>query len=203
LHGCRRRFGNYNWIIRVKGGARCFRGGTSMMGLVALRRLLSGSAVAAALFTAAHAQDAPIIRVSVDRIQIGAVVTDAKGRHVTDLGLGDFTVLDGGKPQRVTSCEYIRLGNAPTPVSASATGHREHLSRGFVEHVKGRENARSAGRPWRSASPSAISGGLQYFRRQALVRSILQGRPPICQPVAPRPTQESRRSAFRSGGEGS
>jgi VWFA-related protein len=99
-----------------------------MMGLVALRRLLSGSAVAAALFTAARGQDSPIIRVSVDRIQIGAVVTDAKGRHVTDLGLGDFTVLDGGKPQQVTSCEYIRLGNAPTPVSASATAGRGPIS---------------------------------------------------------------------------
>jgi len=40
---------------------------------------------------------------------------------VTDLGKGDFTIRDGGKPQEVTSCEYIRLGNPTTPGSASAS----------------------------------------------------------------------------------
>src|ERR1035438_8229482 len=87
---------------------------------------LSAIIFTAALLTTAHGQDAPppIIRVSVDRIEIGAVVTDAKGRHVTDLGMGDFAILDGGKPQGVTSCEYIRLGNAAAPAPApAAAGH--------------------------------------------------------------------------------
>jgi VWFA-related protein len=60
----------------------------------------------------------PTFRVSVDRIQIGAVVTDSKGRHVTDLGLKDFTILDGGKPQRLTSCEYVRLAKPGMPSGA-------------------------------------------------------------------------------------
>jgi VWFA-related protein len=77
----------------------------------------------AALLTAAHGQDVPpsIIRVSVDRVQIGAVVTDTKGAHVTNLGIRDFTILDGGKSQQLTSCEYIRLVNPETArVTAAA-----------------------------------------------------------------------------------
>jgi VWFA-related protein len=87
---------------------------------------LSAAVFTAALLSTVHGQDAPqpIIRVSVDRIQIGAVVTDAKGRHVTDLGMGDFTILDAGKPQAVTSCEYIRLDSAAAPVPASAQAGR-------------------------------------------------------------------------------
>jgi VWFA-related protein len=85
---------------------------------------LGAAIFTAALLTTAQGQDAPppTIRVSVDRIQIGALVTDAKGSHVTDLGLGDFTILDGGKRQEVTNCEYIRVENtaAPTPASAAA-----------------------------------------------------------------------------------
>jgi VWFA-related protein len=43
---------------------------------------------------------------------------------VTDLGPGDFTIRDGGKPQQVTSCEYIRLGNAAAPLPALAASGR-------------------------------------------------------------------------------
>jgi VWFA-related protein len=84
--------------------------------------------LAAALFhlaqRPARGQDAaqqPTFRVSVDRIQIGAVVTDSKGRHVTDLSIADFTVLDGDKRQQLTHCEYVRLANpgvAPRAVPA-------------------------------------------------------------------------------------
>ena len=79
-----------------------------------------------------------------------------------------------------------------------AVGIALHLSRGFFECVKGREDWRSAvDGHYRSGSLSAISGGLQYSQRQAHVRLILRGRPPICRSVAPRPRPESRRSAFR------
>ena len=63
----------------------------------------------------------PEFHISVDRVQIGAVVTDSKGRHVSDLGIGDFIVLDDGKPQQLTHCEYIRLakrGPALPPTSS-------------------------------------------------------------------------------------
>jgi VWFA-related protein len=63
----------------------------------------------------------PQFHVSVDRVQIGAVVTDSKGRPVTDLGIGDFSVQDGGKAQQLTACEYIRLA---TPEAAAQPAPR-------------------------------------------------------------------------------
>jgi len=51
----------------------------------------------------------PTFRISVDRIQVSAVVTDSKGRQVTDLRMGDFTLSDAGKPQQLTNCEYVPL----------------------------------------------------------------------------------------------
>jgi hypothetical protein len=73
----------------------------------------------AALAALVFAVQQPTFRVSVDRIEIGAVVTDSKGRHVTDLSIRDFTVLDGDKRQEITNCEYVRLaapGSAPQAV---------------------------------------------------------------------------------------
>ena len=94
------------------------------------------TACAAALFMAAlpraTAQTAagPTFRVSVDRVQISAVVTNAKGQHVTDLGIADFTVLDDGEPQQITSCEYIRFADQGlTPAVARARQVRPSPSR--------------------------------------------------------------------------
>ena len=85
----------------------------------------AAAASAAALFmaalshTAAQTAAGPTFRVSVNRVQISAVVTDARGQHVTDLGIADFTVLDEGEPQQLTSCEYIQLARAG-PAAATA-----------------------------------------------------------------------------------
>jgi VWFA-related protein len=54
----------------------------------------------------AQAPDAPF-RVTVNLVQVDAVVTDANGKHVTDLKAGDFEVLQDGRPQRITHCTYI------------------------------------------------------------------------------------------------
>ena len=77
--------------------------------------------VALTLLAAARAQapDAPF-RVTVNLVQVDAVVTDGSGRHVTDLKLSDFEVLQDGRPQRLTNCAYIRTG--PAKVAAPATG---------------------------------------------------------------------------------
>lgn len=56
----------------------------------------------------------PTFRISVDRIEIGAVVTDSKGHHITNLRIEEFTLLDGGKLQQLTHCEYVR---SPTPTA--------------------------------------------------------------------------------------
>jgi VWFA-related protein len=53
----------------------------------------------------------PVIRVTVDLVQVDAVVTDAKGRHVTGLKPEDFEILEDGKPQKITHFSYMP-GNA-------------------------------------------------------------------------------------------
>jgi VWFA-related protein len=62
----------------------------------------------------------PVIRVTVDLVQVDAVVTDAKGRHVTGLKPEDFEILEDGKPQKITHFSYVP-GNAipggPAPVN--------------------------------------------------------------------------------------
>jgi hypothetical protein len=39
--------------------------------------------------------------------QVDAVVTDAKGRHVTDLRAEGFEMLEDGRPQQVVNFSYI------------------------------------------------------------------------------------------------
>ncbi len=52
---------------------------------------------------------APVVRVSVEVIQVDAVVTDRGGRHVSDLGPADFEILEDGRPQDITHCSYVPL----------------------------------------------------------------------------------------------
>lgn len=72
------------------------------------------------LLVAARAQgpDAPF-RVTVNLVQVDAVVTDGSGRHVTDLKLADFEVLQDGRPQKLTNCAYVSTG--PAKIVAPAT----------------------------------------------------------------------------------
>ena len=51
--------------------------------------------------------DTPIFRVTVDLVQLDAVVTDKKGRHVTTLGPEDFEVYQDGRPQKVVAATYV------------------------------------------------------------------------------------------------
>jgi VWFA-related protein len=50
----------------------------------------------------------PVFRLSVSLVQVDAVVTDRKGRHVTTLGPADFQVFQDGRLQPVTAVAYIR-----------------------------------------------------------------------------------------------
>ena len=52
-------------------------------------------------------QAGPVFRLSVSLVQVDAVVTDRKGRHVTTLGPADFQVFEDGKPQAVTAVAYM------------------------------------------------------------------------------------------------
>jgi VWFA-related protein len=55
-----------------------------------------------------HPAPGPVFRLSVSLVQVDAVVTDRKNRHVTTLGPADFQVLQDGKPQPVTAVAYMR-----------------------------------------------------------------------------------------------
>lgn len=60
-----------------------------------------------------------VLRISVNLVQVDAVVTDAKGRQVTDLKPEDFTLLQDGKPQRITHFSYITVGGKRAPPPAA------------------------------------------------------------------------------------
>jgi VWFA-related protein len=63
------------------------------------------------LATQSSAQQGPpppgVIRINVNLVQVDAVVTDDKGKAVTDLKAEDFEVLQDGKPQAITNFAFI------------------------------------------------------------------------------------------------
>ena len=72
----------------------------------------------------AQAPEEPLLRVTVNLLQVNAIVTDGTGAHITDLKAGDFRVLQDGKEQKVTHCTYIKTGQpaASKPEPAAAAG---------------------------------------------------------------------------------
>ncbi len=51
-------------------------------------------------------------------VQLDAVVTDRKGKQVTDLAAGDFDLLQDGKPQVITNLSYVRIADPTGPAPA-------------------------------------------------------------------------------------
>jgi VWFA-related protein len=49
----------------------------------------------------------PVIRVTVDLVQVDAVVTDSQGHHIANLKPEDFEILEDGKPQKITHFSYV------------------------------------------------------------------------------------------------
>lgn len=70
--------------------------------------------LALAAASLAQAPQEPVFRVSVNLVQVDAVVTDGRGRQVTDLSASDFEILQDGKPQKITGSSYTRVAE-PTP----------------------------------------------------------------------------------------
>ena len=50
------------------------------------------------------------IRITVNLVQVDAVVTDSKGHHVTNLRPENFEVLEDGRQQTITNFSYVSLG---------------------------------------------------------------------------------------------
>jgi VWFA-related protein len=70
-----------------------------------------------------------VVRLSVDLVQVDAVVTDGKGRPVTDLHAADFEIIQDGRAQAVTQAVYMggtapssRAGASVATVSGGAEG---------------------------------------------------------------------------------
>jgi VWFA-related protein len=57
--------------------------------------------------SADQSEKKPIFRLSVSLVQLDAVVTDRKGRHVTTLGKDDFEIFQDGRPQPITAVSYV------------------------------------------------------------------------------------------------
>jgi VWFA-related protein len=98
------------------------------------------SIVALAVVTAARviAQTSDTaFHVSVNLVQIDAVVTDSKGQHVTGLKREDFQVFEDGKPQKITNFSWIDV-SAPKPAAfavslpGSQPVQRQDFHRSFV-----------------------------------------------------------------------
>jgi VWFA-related protein len=61
----------------------------------------------------------PAFPARVDLVTVDVVAVDKAGRAIAGLGRNDFTVLEDGVPQTVTSFEAVALPAAPPPVAAS------------------------------------------------------------------------------------
>jgi VWFA-related protein len=72
----------------------------------------------------AQAPPEPLLRVTVNVVQVQVVATDgnARGAHITNLKVGDFRLLQDGKKQKITHCTYIRNVRAAAPKPAPRGG---------------------------------------------------------------------------------
>ncbi len=69
--------------------------------------------------TLGHAPDQRgVIRITVNLVQVDAVVTDSKGQQITELKPEDFEILEDGRPQKITNFSYVVL----QPASRLPTG---------------------------------------------------------------------------------
>ncbi len=62
-----------------------------------------------------------VVRTSLELIQVDAIVTDKKGRYVTDLGPDDFAIYEDGHRQKITNCTYVPLAPPVTETVQSTS----------------------------------------------------------------------------------
>jgi VWFA-related protein len=48
-------------------------------------------------------------------VQVDAVVTDKKGRYITDLGCGDFEIFEDNHKQPISQCAFVPAPGSPAP----------------------------------------------------------------------------------------
>ena len=93
-----------------------------------------GLAIAAMALSAGKSRQIPsaaeerIVRITVALVQVDAVVTDSKGKHVTDLKAEDFEIKQDGKLQKLTHFSYVASSLQSTPAERTSKPNREDLS---------------------------------------------------------------------------
>src|SRR5215213_3538949 len=73
--------------------------------------------------TVEHDED-DVVRITSNLVQIDAVVTDKKGRQVTDLKAEEFEILADGKPQKITNFSYVQNVAEPEAAPAPLAGDK-------------------------------------------------------------------------------
>lgn len=84
-------------------------------------RIIVMAAFALRLSAQAPARDDPAFHVSVNLVQVDAVVTDSKGHPVRGLEPNDFEILEDGKPETITHFSWIDVS---PPAAASNPARR-------------------------------------------------------------------------------
>src|SRR5687768_7057387 len=55
------------------------------------------------------ASDEDVVRISTNLVQVDSVITDSKGKQVTDLRADEVQIMEDGKPQKITNFSYTAL----------------------------------------------------------------------------------------------
>jgi VWFA-related protein len=63
--------------------------------------------------------DDEVVRITTNLVQVDAVVTDKKGRIVTDLSPEDFEITEDGRSQKITNFSYVELEPAAATEAAA------------------------------------------------------------------------------------
>ena len=98
-----------------------------MSKFITIRILAAQGLIIALLMPPLPAQDTqttsrePVIKVSTDRVLVNVVVRDKKGAIVRGLKPEDLTVLEDGKPQRLSSFDFEEVDVQPLAPAESAT----------------------------------------------------------------------------------
>jgi hypothetical protein len=83
----------------------------------------------------------PVIRVTVELVQLDAVVTDSQGHHVPDLKPADFQILKDGRPQKITHFSYLQ-GDMPSASGAEPDRPENPPAPGLAARHAGYRRAR-------------------------------------------------------------
>src|SRR5688572_27833037 len=65
--------------------------------------------------------DEDVVRISTNLVQVDPVITDSKGKQVTDLSADEVQILEDGKPQKITNFSYVALNSTSTSPPAVPT----------------------------------------------------------------------------------